>query len=55
MVALTVEMETSLKKQLKLLAVKKGKSLKQVSTEAIELYLKTNGNKTLHSSKKLIN
>ena len=51
MAALTFELDDSLKIQLKLLAVKKGKSLKQVSSEAIELYLKANSNKTLSTEK----
>ncbi len=55
MAALTFELDDSLKTQLKLLAVSKGKSLKQVSSEAIELYLKQNGNKSLQANKILIN
>lgn len=49
--SLTFQLDEDLKTQLKLHAVSKGKSLKEITTEAIELYLKTNSNKNLQLAK----
>ena len=49
MTVLTVELEESLKTKLKIYAATYGKSLKQVSSEAFELYLQTQRNKSLQS------
>ncbi len=49
--SLTFQLDNNLKTQLKMHAVSTGKSLKEITTEAIELYLQINSNKNLQSSK----
>lgn len=48
---LTFQLDKNLKTQLKMHAVSKGKSIKEITTEAIEFYLQVNSNKNLQSSK----
>ena len=49
MTTLTFQLDNNLKKQLKMHAVSKGKSIKEITTEAIEFYLQTKSNKNLQS------
>jgi hypothetical protein len=44
-----IHLENGLKKKLKLFAVSQNKTLQEVSTEAVKLYLKVNSNKNLHN------
>jgi hypothetical protein len=44
-----IHLENGLKQQLKLFAVSQNKTLQEVSSEAVKLYLKVNGNKNLHN------
>lgn len=46
--SLTFQLDDKLKTRLKLCAVSQGKTLKQITVEAIEAYLKENSNKNLH-------
>jgi predicted transcriptional regulator len=50
MTTLTFQLESNLKTQLKMHAVSRGKSIKEITTEAIEFYLRINSNKNLQSS-----
>jgi predicted transcriptional regulator len=47
---LTFQLDNNLKTQLKIHAVSNGKSIKEITTEAIEFYLQVNSNKNLQSS-----